>query len=292
MMGLEDTTGNVGIGTSTPSYKLDVNGDTRVSSLSVTSNVGIGTASPTAPFHVYLSGGVAGWNTFKIETTSYWGDGKTSWSKTGGSQYITFSPVMFLNPHIVADSDGVARMRFGRAGGVATGKWWEIAVKANGTYRIGLEGGDQFIFDLSGNFSCTGDVSAFGSVSDARLKKNVKTLESSLEIIKSLNPVTFTWKEDIYNEEHRNTNDVGFIAQEVEQVIPMAVGEFKVDAVNEVYKKIKHERIVPYVVKSVQELSETVNQQKEEINNLKQENDLLKSQLSKLLVWAQSQGFN
>jgi hypothetical protein len=129
-------------------------------------------------------------------------------------------------------------------------------------------------------------------------------LSSSLNIIKHLNPVTFTWKEDIFNEGYRGKDDVGFIAQEVEQVIPHAVGEFTVE--NNTYKKIKHERITPYIVKSVQELTTIVEDQIIENNIMKQniidlqnenmklktENQTMKEQLARLMAWAQSQGMN
>ena len=119
-----------------------------------------------------------------------------------------------------------------------------------------------------------------------------------------LNPVTFTWKQDIYNEMYRGKEDVGFIAQEVEQVIPYAVGDFEVE--NNKYKKIRHERILPYVVKSVQELHSENNSMKNTITELTNENvsmkntimeltnenNTMKEQLARLMAWAQTMGMN
>jgi hypothetical protein len=63
----------------------------------------------------------------------------------------------------------------------------------------------------------------YGScTSDARLKKNVEPLTGSLEKITRLRPVTFEWKEP---DEHNGTGrQVGFIAQDVEKVLPEWVG--------------------------------------------------------------------
>jgi hypothetical protein len=62
---------------------------------------------------------------------------------------------------------------------------------------------------------------SWGSVSDSRLKDNVTPLTGALAKITSLNPVSYSWKIE--------TTDptVGFIAQEVQQVIPNAVRAFK-----------------------------------------------------------------
>jgi hypothetical protein len=63
----------------------------------------------------------------------------------------------------------------------------------------------------------------YGScTSDVRLKKNVEPLTGSLEKITRLRPVTFEWKEP---DEHNGTGrQVGFIAQDVEKVLPEWVG--------------------------------------------------------------------
>lgn len=103
----------------------------------------------------------------------------------------------------------------------------------------------------NGTMVTTGDVTAFGAVSDRRLKENVEPLEAI--DIKTLRPVKFTWKNDIFNESKRGQHDVGFIAQEVEEIIPEVVTGFKLDELN--YRAIKYEKLVPYLVKTIQDLT-------------------------------------
>jgi hypothetical protein len=69
---------------------------------------------------------------------------------------------------------------------------------------------------------CSG-CTAWTNNSDIRLKKNVKTLEGALDRLLQLRGVTFEWKNP---SEHGNRQGVqrGFIAQEVEKVIPEWVG--------------------------------------------------------------------
>jgi hypothetical protein len=62
---------------------------------------------------------------------------------------------------------------------------------------------------------------SWSSISDARLKENVAPLTGALAKLNSLNPVSYTWK--------INTTEptVGFIAQEVQAVLPNAVTRHK-----------------------------------------------------------------
>lgn len=70
-----------------------------------------------------------------------------------------------------------------------------------------------------------GEVVTCGS--DARIKKNVQTLKNSLDIIMQLNPVEFDWKEITpqydWFVEKGITHSIGFIAQEVKQLVPEIV---------------------------------------------------------------------
>jgi hypothetical protein len=73
-----------------------------------------------------------------------------------------------------------------------------------------------FILSGDGGAYKTGGGS-WGSVSDARLKTNAVPLTGALNKINELNPVTYSWRYDT------TEPTVGFIAQEVQQVIPNAI---------------------------------------------------------------------
>jgi hypothetical protein len=112
------------------------------------------------------------------------------------------------------------------------------------------------LFASTGNLTCTGDILAFGNLSDRRLKKNIQPVdtERAIDIVSKLRSVTFDWNDNIFNELKRNTSDVGFIAQEVEELVPLAVSEYKEITSGEVYKNIKHERLIPYLLTAIQYL--------------------------------------
>ena len=83
---------------------------------------------------------------------------------------------------------------------------------------IVLQGGgtERFRLDSSGNMSATGNITAYGSVSDERLKENIEVIENPIEKIKNLKGVTFTYKKD-------GQKSTGLIAQDLEKVLPEAV---------------------------------------------------------------------
>ncbi|MGA1353155.1 MAG: tail fiber domain-containing protein, partial [Ilumatobacteraceae bacterium] len=102
------------------------------------------------------------------------------------------------------------------------------------------------------------------SLSDARLKDNVVDATDGLNVITALRPVRFDWKSGYGND---RTNQLGFIAQEVEAVFPEAVSEWAMDEpTGEVdedgkpitekvdYKTVGPGALIPVLVKAIQEL--------------------------------------
>jgi hypothetical protein len=57
------------------------------------------------------------------------------------------------------------------------------------------------------------------ATSDGRYKENVTSLTGALDIVKALNPVQFTWKQHPVHNFDRSCPTIGFIAQEVQQVL-------------------------------------------------------------------------
>jgi len=95
---------------------------------------------------------------------------------------------------------------------------------------------------------------SYNSLSDYRLKENIKTQTGALERILALNPVSFDWIET-------KKTDEGFIAHELQAVIPGAVQGVKDELDDEGkprYQGVDQAKIVSVLVKAVQELNATV----------------------------------
>ena len=90
---------------------------------------------------------------------------------------------------------------------------------------------------------------SFTGTSDERLKKNIEEIgDESNEKVKQLRPVTYQWKHQTHDK-----SQAGFIAQEVEKVLPELVKENdSVDGSS--YKGVSSDDLIPYLVKYVQKL--------------------------------------
>jgi hypothetical protein len=89
------------------------------------------------------------------------------------------------------------------------------------------------------------------SGSDARWKTNVSNLSNSLNKILELQGVNFDWKTEEYPEMNFvNGTQIGFIAQDVEDIIPEVV-----TTNDEGYKGISYEKLVPVLSEAIKELN-------------------------------------
>ena len=101
---------------------------------------------------------------------------------------------------------------------------------------------------VTGTITATGNITAFNS-SDKRLKSNIVTLDGSLEKVLKLRGTRFDWiegKEDIHP---FKGNDIGFIAQELKEVIPEVVGEMHGG-----FYGVKYDKLTPLLVEAIKEL--------------------------------------
>jgi hypothetical protein len=124
------------------------------------------------------------------------------------------------------------------------------------------------IFSGDGGAYKTGGGS-WGSISDARLKDNAIPLTGALDKITALNPVTYSWKLDT------TEPTVGFLAQEVQQVIPNAVSSHIPTETENPFIKDRtltigwQNDMTAYLVGAIKELKAIVDAQAAEIAALK-----------------------
>ena len=107
---------------------------------------------------------------------------------------------------------------------------------------------------VAGEVRATGDITAFYS-SDIRLKENIVPIENALSKVESISGNTYDWKEG-YEEIHSHKgNDVGVIAQEIEEILPQIVTNR-----DNGYKAVQYEKIVPLLIEAIKELSAKVKE--------------------------------
>jgi hypothetical protein len=127
-----------------------------------------------------------------------------------------------------------------------------------------VEGGAFF----RGTLTATGDIVAYGSTSDIRLKKNIVLINGALDTLMKVNGYTFQWNEKAPVEK-RDKTEYGVIAQEVEAAgLDLLIRDY-IRPVNEtggddtppeVWKSVQYEKFVPILIEAIKELS-TENQE-------------------------------
>ncbi len=103
----------------------------------------------------------------------------------------------------------------------------------------------------------TGDVEAitYTSTSSKKFKKKIKNLKNGLDLVGSLRPVTFDWKNN------KKQNDIGLIAEEVDQILPSVVGKNDKGEVS----GVDYGRLTTILIQAVKELALEVNKLKNKI---------------------------
>lgn len=141
--------------------------------------------------------------------------------------------------------------------------------RTNGDYLFLVAGNTIDAFTVNYQGICT-SAGSFTQNSDRRLKTNITPLEKSIDKIMKLNGVTFNWDKTV-RPSAPTTLQYGFIAQEIEKVIPELVSED-----SDGYKTVNYIGVIPVLTQAMQE-------QQKEIEQLKDENKKLNETIEALL---------
>lgn len=163
----------------------------------------------------------------------------------------------------------------GALSGASTGEfssWVKASYYYVGGYSAYLEYANSAIHANVGFYS-NNYISAGGlsTSSDARLKMGVQTIDSerAWKVIMGLRPTEFRWIEN-------GEESAGFIAQEVEQIVPFAVKE-----IGEV-KRLNYDNIFTYGIQAIRDMKFWRESTEQRIKRLEKKIDELKTELNKL----------
>jgi len=124
------------------------------------------------------------------------------------------------------------------------GDQWRVVV--GGSERLEVKNSSPHVL-VSGDLNST---------SDERLKENINPIENALSDICKLNGVSFNWKDT-------GTKASGFIAQQVEPILPDLVNTNDDDGI----KSVNYIGLIGHLVEAIKEQQEQINALKEQINS-------------------------
>lgn len=252
-----DSSGNVGIGTSSPSRKLSVAGsmgadnyyvDVAAGAFGLPSDTSIEMyGASSAQIMVFKVNG----NTERMRITSG-GDllaGKTVTGQvlTKGFEYSNVSGAEYLS--ICTTTAGNTAL-------------WVSNIATSGTRTlVNFYAGSTAVGSITSN----GTGVTYGTNSDYRLKENIVPMTGALAKVAQLKPVTYTWKID-------GSSGQGFIAHELQAVVPDCVTGEKdaIDAEGKpVYQGIDTSFLVATLTKAIQEQQALITQLQADVALLK-----------------------
>jgi hypothetical protein len=103
----------------------------------------------------------------------------------------------------------------------------------------------------------------FTTTSDQRFKQNIEPVQNALPLIDQLNPVYYNWiNKQTLNKDHK---ELGFLAQELEKVIPNVV-----KTNSDGYKSVAYANLTSLLVAGMKEQQQTIHNLQNQINELKQ----------------------
>jgi hypothetical protein len=251
-----DTSQNVGIGTSSPAYKLDVNGNGRISgTLIVTGDISQSGSNVITNTNssLYLQTSTAQPVIFRTNSTEAMRIDSSGNLLVGTTSNLGSSKVLISSATSTSYQLSIASSNSNGA---------EIAFY-EGTTLGSVIGGITAVSTAYFQARCgsTGGVqlanagTSWSSASDERLKNVTGTYDNALADIAQIKPVKFTWKSDA-----KNKPQVGVLAQSVFSVVPEAVdldtrvsNEDKTD-----YMSVRYTELIPLLVASIKELNAKV----------------------------------
>jgi len=246
------TSQNVGIGTASPTQKLQVAGNVFVSAGQYFMWDNAGAWSWQSDASTYLRAYYAGNEALRIDSSGNLLVGQSS-SSFGGGICLTKGASNSIANFTNTTGSGSQCVR-------AT-----LGTGANDTSSylyIGSANSQDQLY-IYGNGNVVNRNNSYGALSDIKLKENVVDASPKLNDVMQLKVRNFNFKTD------PDSKQIGFIAQEFEEVFPSLIDNtISPNDPDDVIKSIKTSVLVPILVKAIQELKAINDTQAETINAL------------------------
>jgi Chaperone of endosialidase len=269
-----NASGNVGIGTNSPSTLLTVNGTVTATSYAgsgssltgiVTSNAagsGIsvsgstgavtisntGVTSITAGTSISVSGSTGGVTINNTGVTSITGTASqiTASASTGG---VTLSLPSTINVNISGSAASATSATTATTASTAN------ALNTGNNYQVNSLGVGTGASGTGGEIRATNNITAY--YSDDRLKTRLGGIQNALDKVSSLTGFYYEANETAQALGYKPIREVGISAQDVQAILPEIVAPAPID---EKYLTVRYERLVPLLIEAIKELTDRVRE--------------------------------
>jgi hypothetical protein len=214
--------------------------------------VGIGTSAPTSLLTVGRADGTLAAEILlnPSATTNEGGQIVFKRSLTGSTVDWT------IDQYGTSASD--ARLRIFNGGAETNG----LTIKENGFVGVGT-------ITPTVRLQVNGDIIAnsIAGSSDARFKTNITPITDPLQKVLALRGVNFNWNTSAFPQRmFSDKRTLGFIAQEVEKVLPEIV---QTENTAEGYKSVQYDKVIALLVEAIKEQQKQINQLKQQVKKLR-----------------------
>jgi hypothetical protein len=240
-----DSSGNVGIGTSSPSTGIA----NRILAINGT-DAGINfLVSGTDTSRIYTSSGE-----FRLHAVTaiplvfYTNNSERARIDSSGNLLVGTSSTLFASSHAFVNS-GAAVLGLRNSGSTA-GKYWQVGPDSSSSFKV-------YNQSSTGVFLSDGSTS-WSSSSDERQKNIIEPISDAANKVASLRAVIGSYKSD-----ETNKRRSFLIAQDVQQVLPEAVTEAP-----DGFLGVAYSDVIPLLVAAIQELKADNDAMKERIATL------------------------
>jgi hypothetical protein len=299
-----NSAGNVGIGTTSPSTKFDVDGDIRSYSRTSTYSIYLNSESGSGPAIEFGNADLDAYGTIGHRSSQFQfnsiGRDYNFLSSGSSVMYIglpsgnvgigTTAPQQLL--HVLGATNGYMMVQgandAGQAGiyfkkedttgtmnrtkglivfhtnvgsGFGRGHLGFCLNSADSNTVVSISD-EKFRMVDNGDFLADGDVVAYSTtISDERYKTNITPIDSALDKVNQMRGVSFDWTAV------RSGREFGVIAQEIEKIAPEVVSEKEL-LNGETMKTVSYTSLVPFLIESIKELTQQVNELKAQLDGL------------------------
>jgi len=273
-----NSSGNVGIGTSSPGAKLDVRtaaGTTAQLNLYTGSNAtasrlqfaqigaiawNAGITATTGDFQIALDDGEIGYNIIRSGTAINY----HSWLTSGSERMRIDSSGNVMIPGSSLLSSSI--LSVDGSGNVANGIASKVNDNAYWTY-VGINPTGTNTFLVYGDGDVENTNNSYGAISDVKLKENIVDTTPKLDDLKQVRIVNYNLIEN------PDKKLLGVIAQELEQIFPNIVSETpdfddEGNDLGTTTKSVKYSVFVPMLIKAMQEQQAIIESQQSQIDAL------------------------